>query len=188
MLGIIPRSSERTTSALNYRAHVYILKKKKNLERGWRDASAMMIAFFQKTSVEFAAPMLEARHRNSSFRDSVPSSSLWGYHAHTCTNPQALTCTKLKIKIKSFFKDFKLTAWKSNKIRTSRRRELKSREQTLLKWGMEKNNKTKNWLFGQINVTSKPLAILFKGKKKTQVTEIAEEGALFSSLQKQKGQ
>lgn len=160
-------------------------KTRKGLERCFSNDDCI----FQRTSVEFAAPMSEARHPNSSFRDLVPSSSLWGYHAHTCTNPQAFTCTKLKIKNKIFFlKDIKLTAWKSNKIRTSRRRELKSREQTLLKWGMEKNNKTKNWFYGQINVTSKPLAILFKGEKKTRVTEIAEEGALFSSLQKQKGQ
>ena len=56
-----------------------------------------------------------------------------------------------------------------------------------MKWRKEKNNKTENWLYEQINITGKALAILFKGKK-TQVTEIAEEGALFSILQKQKGE
>lgn len=57
-----------------------------------------------------------------------------------------------------------------------------------MKWETEKNNKTKYWLYEQINITGKALAILFKGEKKTQVTKIAEEGALFSILQKQKGQ
>lgn len=99
---LYPDPLERTTSALNYRAHVYI-KKKKKLERDWRDASATTITFSQRTCVGFTAPVPEARHQNSSFRDSVLSSSLWRYYTHTCTNPQALTCVKLKIKIKSFF-------------------------------------------------------------------------------------
>lgn len=125
--------------------------------------------------------MSEARHRNSSFRDSVPSSSLWRSYTHMCTNPQALTCAKLKIKLKAFLKDFKLTAWKSNRIRASRKRDLKSREQTFMRWGLEKNNKAKNRLYEQINVTGKPRAKLFKKKKRLELLKLQKKGYCFLS-------
>lgn len=46
---------------------------------------------------------------------------------------------------------------------------------------MEKNNKTENWLYEQINITGKGLAILFKGKKRLKLLKLQKKGHCFRS-------